>query len=301
MIGAVVKYMIDVMQFLIKDYVERAEKNGQQAADLAWYQQRHDEFMRIVSTVLCATGVKPGDDFGTALRCAFEIFESVVQRSFEFKQSQARDLLYELTLRPDYAAPAGSALYTAAGDIRGEAARQLQWLASRFHRPLLNQFFRQPYRHVGPVDVDVQLAGLLTVLQRTYRTTEYAVRQLDLTHHQLNLLLPKSAVSSSLPSPLDSLSEPSAEIQMSASPEVMAKLRSDHLATVAFLGEQASDTQAILGAATKPGGGIDAQVVRTNCVKTLRYCVLAAQRVESQRKYIADLLTGTVDALKLTS
>ncbi|HKV84994.1 MAG TPA: hypothetical protein VJN88_10585 [Ktedonobacterales bacterium] len=301
MIGAVVNYMICMIQSLLKDYVERAEKNGLQSAELAWYKHRHEEFMRIASSVLSAAGATPGDELTTALGRAFEIFESIVQRSFEFKQEQARDFLYELSLRPDYAATAGSALYAAVGDMRGESATQLQWLASRFHRPLLNQVLRQPYRHVGPADVDVQLAGLLSVVQQTYKAAEYAVRQLDLAHHSLNLLLPKPTASAPLPSPWDSHSAASVEVQMSSTPSVMATLRTDHFATVAFLGEQSANTQASLGVATKPGGGIDAQVVRTNSVKTLRYCLLAAQRVESQRKYIADLASGTVDAVKPTT
>ncbi|HEX6819221.1 MAG TPA: hypothetical protein VF120_12665 [Ktedonobacterales bacterium] len=296
MIGQALVQFLTMVQQLLSDYVSRAETNGRQSAEIERYKRLQAEFACIVTSLLHGPDGKLPKDALTALARAFEIVEMIVERPVDLLRAQVGDHLYEMSLRPEYAAIPGSILYNAAAHLRATAANQFAWSNERFRRPFLTALLHRPYRHVGPADIEIQFVALLAAAREMSRAAESALRRLDLATHPATLLLPKQAQPDA-PSPaISSEGSSSALIKLSAPHDVMERLRSKLVVSASLLGDQSRVTVEELAKATVPGGGVDPRIVRENGLKLLRACAIGIAHIENGRKYIADLNNNTVDA-----
>lgn len=287
---------LTMVQQLLSDYVSRAEANGRQGAEIERCKRLYAEFTCIAESLMSGPVSKISKEAAAALARALEIVETIIGRPIELIQAQLSDHMYEMSLRPEYAAIPGSALYKAASHLRATATKQFVWSNERFRRPFIATLLHRPYRHVGPADVDIQLVALLVASHETSRAAEGALRRLDLANHPATLLMARQSQGSILIPPTPGDDAASALIQLSAPRDVMERLRGKLLQAASLLGDQARVTVAELEQATTPGGGIDARIVRENCLKLLRACAIGLAHIEDVREYIANLGSHTVDA-----
>ena len=296
MIGQSLSQFLTMIQQLLADYVSRAEANGRQSAEIERYKRLQAEFACIATSLLHGPAGKLSKDALTALARAFEIVEMIVERPIDLLQAQVGDHLYEMSLRPEYAAIPGSILYNAAVHLRATAAKQFAWSNERFRRPFLAALLHRPYRHVGPADIDIQFVALLAAAHEMSRAAESALRRLDLATHPATLLLPRQTQPDALAPAIPGAGSTSALIKLSAPHDVMQRLRSKLIVSAGLLGDQSRVTAEELEKATVPGGGVDPRIVRENSLKLLRACAIGMAHIHDGRKYIADLNNNTVDA-----
>ncbi len=269
----------------VQEYVKSAERARRDEMELKILRELLNELDKLISPMVAAAT----SGTAKASQATIEQVMNIMKRSGTALASYAydniTDYIEDKSLSNAAAVEASTRLHEALAALLGVIMNQRQWLDTRFRRPALSLLMKKPYRVVEPADFQMQVVELMSMLDSVTLEAERAQRDAALAHHPTRYLL------SGIP-PLLASTAPETENSPISRREprqvlrTIYELRKMYYSTLLFVEEFAQQVKTRLEQHTRPGGGINAIVVRAQITLTISFCLQSQLMLDGMRTAI---------------
>lgn len=269
----------------VREYVNSAERARRDEMELKILRELLSELDKLIAPLVAAA------TSGTvkASQATIEQVMNIMKRSgtalASYAYDNVADYIEDKSMSNAAAVQASMRLHEALVALLGVIGNQRQWLKNRFHRPALNRLLYKPYRVVEPADFQMQVVELMSMLDSVALEAERAQRDVALAHHPARYFLP--GISGPLaPTPPETENSPISRREPRQVLRTTRELRKMYSSTLLFVEEFAQQVKTRLEQHTRPGGGINAIIVRAQIILTISFCLQSQLMLDGMRTAI---------------
>ncbi len=267
----------------LQEYIRAAERARHDEMELKILRELLNELDRLISPLVSSAASGAARISQDSFREVMEIMGRAGAALASYAYDNVTDYIEDKSLSNAAAVTASTRLHEALAALLGVTADQRRWLDTRARPPALMSRFRSgPYRQVEPADFQMQVVELASMLDSVAQEAERAQRDIALAHHPSRYFLPSLPA---LPTPTQPETEQSPVSRRE--PQQILKttneLRKMYGSTLLFVEEFAGQVKTRLEQHTRPGGGINAIIVRAQITLTISFCFQSRLMLDGMR------------------